>query len=301
MSTRLIAVEFRRAIIASLCATLSLTLIVQSAPPAGYNPTPVFEDNFNSLDLDVAHDGSKTWADNVWNVRKISDDRQWWVHENFIGNGTAPLNIKVHEITSSGTLILNAYPTPCDKLANVDYNSFVASMLSTSYSKSWYQGYFEFRVKVPLQQGMHFGVWLAPASGAWFEIDMLELCGQAGSDLGNKEMRNAITASGKPSGGDPSDGGYWEKHDGEIAGVSIAPENWHTYGFLWDSDSLKWFFDGVEWTSCASRVNGVSGYPSSAFLLIMTEIASSWPRGPNAETTYPMQFEIDYIRIYQKQ
>jgi beta-glucanase (GH16 family) len=133
--------------------------------------------------------------------------------------------------------------------------------------------------------GHHWALWLIPDDNSWPpEIDMLEIVGS------NPE--------------NPSDAKYFffnsilsDPNSDEITRVTPprGRDAWYTIGFLWDENDMRWFLDGEE-----VRQRPSLELDKALYFLISPEIGGHWVGAPTGGTTWPMEMELDYVRIYSK-
>jgi hypothetical protein len=269
---------------------LPLAALAVQLPPAGYNL--VFEDNFDSLKLDTSTNPNSPptgpWQDHypLWNnYRGLAQYEGIWVNEGYVGNGVSPLGLKIHEISDSGTLTLRAFPTPCDKFANVDYAPYVCPMIGTQKTLLWHEGYFEFRTRFTLQSSVHLGIWLFRNTSSHQEIDFIEGTGRKDAFGVNKQSTITCDVKGPISGGF----GYTE-----LAGTT--PWLWHTYGCLWEPDSINFYIDGTVYDAVKLLPEGM---PDSMYFQAWMAIDNDqWMGTIMPESTWPMELEFDYFRVY---
>ena len=189
-----------RTVVYFCCIVISLPTLISCSKPnnSNQNPSPKqithsefvppgytirFNDEFESLDLDLDGDGSSTWAPwwVDWNVRFLegNDDKAWKCDESYKGSGQTSLDVVLHEITKDQTLRLYGKQTPKDKLNIVYQKPFIGGMISANNSYSQTYGYWEIKCKFDVSQGHHWAVWLLPADNSWPpEIDIVEVGGQ---------------------------------------------------------------------------------------------------------------------------
>jgi beta-glucanase (GH16 family) len=65
---------------------------------------------------------------------------------------------------------------------------------------------------------------------------------------------------------------------------------WHTYGAVWASGSVTFYYDGVK---VGQITNGITGQP---MYLILNQAASSGYGGPQLA---PSDMQVDYVRVWQ--
>jgi beta-glucanase (GH16 family) len=80
-----------------------------------------------------------------------------------------------------------------------------------------------------------------------------------------------------------------------VAYPQIEDGKWHTFGLLWSKDSYKYYLDGKlmhQKTKAISQIN--------EYIILSLEI-SDWAGASDiTDKDLPDQFEIDYVKVYQK-
>ena len=146
-------------------------------------------------------------------------------------------------------------------------------------------GYFEARLKVPKGQGYWPAFWLLGANGTTGvnEIDIHEI-------LGNDPSTAYMTVHWGPSytTGHQSDGS-------QFTGPDFSAD-FHTFGLEWDPDKIVWSIDGVE-----RKTHTGAGVPQvDMYIILNLAIGGGWPGTPDSTTTFPGNYDIDYVRAYQR-
>ena len=267
--------------------------------PEGYQLT--FEDNFDELALidrlqpaalKNGHDGAKSWASSFtgWGVRHLEGNNDQALKadatfEGFGGNSLGEYGIELHEVTADGTLKLFGRETPKDLQRQFGL-PFLGGMMSAQGLHAQRYGYWEVRLRPNnVSTGHHWALWLIPDDNSWPpEIDMLEIVGS------NPE--------------NPSDANYFffnsilsDPNTDEITRVTPprGRDAWYTIGFLWDENDMRWFLEGEE-----VRRRPSLALDKALYFLISPEIGGHWVGAPTGGTTWPMEIELDYVRIYSK-
>jgi len=264
----------------------------------------VFADEFNgdSVDADKWQTGL-TWGDS----RIINGEQQY-----FVNTQTDP-DFGYDPFTFTGeSLVINAVPIPdalrgnlppvCDEEdpSGLDRCEFLSGALSSHDRFQFIYGYTEGRFKVSGTPGAlsSFYLYHRYAGNDQFhhapEIDIIEYLGENPfgdpdafqtyhfGDPNTKITRSAPTMSYKKPGG-----GFYAD-EGE----------WHTFGVLWEPQLVIWYIDGIE----VKRLFGpqVSRQPMNIVNYLVT--GSGWAPTPDITdaSNFPIQFEADYIRVYQR-
>ena len=176
-------------------------------------------------------------------------------------------------------------------------------------------GRFEIRAKVPWGKGLWPALWMLPQDdryGGWpasGEIDLMEIVGEKPHEVLNSihfgssgsAARQLITHVHPLGNGD------------NVAG-------WHVYAAEWEPGEIRFYVDDVHtssckhWWSCGKTRNGVGVVAASLrdlkpwpapfdqpfYLLMNVAVGGNFPGAPNAETVFPAELVVDYVRVYEK-
>ena len=156
--------------------------------------------------------------------------------------------------------------------------------------------------KVPEGQGLWPAIWMMPKEeghyGQWpkcGEIDIMEV-------LGN----DVSTAYGTLHFGEPH---------GEVQGTwgltgQTYADSFHEYSVEWEPGEIRWYIDGNLYNTANDWFTAESGgdekpYPAPFdqpfFVQMNLAVGGSWPGNPDDTTNFDnAEFEIDYVRVYQK-
>ncbi|NJO36551.1 MAG: family 16 glycosylhydrolase [Rhizobiales bacterium] len=223
-----------------------------------------------------------------WDVRHLegNNDQALKADAAYRGRGGLSLGehgITLHEITADGTLKLYARPTPDDLLDQFEM-PYLGGMISGEKLYSQTYGYWEMRIRLnSVSAGHHWAFWLLPDDHAWPpEIDMLEAVGSNPSNQSDADYFFFNSILSDPNSDDIT---------------RIQPPRgkhaWYTIGFLWTETDMRWFLDGQE-----VRHRPAMGGDKALYFLASPEVGGHWVGAPTAETKWPMEAEVDYIRVY---
>jgi len=175
-------------------------------------------------------------------------------------------------------------------------------------------GKFEFRAKVPWGKGMWPALWLLPQDdkyGGWAasgEIDVMEIVGEKPHEvLGSTHFGSSAPARSLVT------------HVHKLPGGSTVGD-WHVYTVEWEPGELRWSVDGTHyatqsfWWSCsrkrgdigveATRASDLHPWPApfdQPFYIVMNvAVGGNFPGAPNAETQFPAELVVDYVRVYDR-
>ena len=242
----------------------------------------LFRDEFDGNSLDQSK-----WTTCYW----------WWGHwvvgDGCTNEGTGELQFYQEDnvIVSNGTLKLQARE---EEIITVDvYDDevtyqYTSGIITTGRSVSdtnmpakflFKYGYAEIQAKIPSGHGLWPAFWTLPDDhNSTPEIDVVEFLGHT-TDTARFHLHN--------NGVDPGS---------NYVGSDFSAD-FHTYAVDWQSDVIIWYVDGVErW-----RYDTVANIPAEdSYLLLNLAVGGDWPGSPDESTPFPIDYEIDYVRVWQK-
>jgi beta-glucanase (GH16 family) len=246
--------------------SLKFSLLFFISVLSGYSQIPtnyqmVWNDEFNGTELD----GTKWAPCPAWNRQGGS----FWEADNLSLNGAGKLTLKVTERNDS--VFCGAIRT---------HNKF-----DQKY------GYFEVRCKVPQIQGGWAAFWLMPYGNKagsqgndGTEIDVFESI-----NGWNNKVNHAIHWDGY--------GANHQKASQSSDRPDIYDNAYHKFAMLWTPTEYIFYIDGSEtWRTSAGGVSDVSEY-----LKLTLEVSGdTWPGDWNNQTQKPINWMIDYVRVYKE-
>jgi beta-glucanase (GH16 family) len=243
---------------------------VQSAriSPAGVVHTNtrwklIFDDEFNGTSLDTSKWMLCYHSGTCTNSGNEEDE--WYI----------PGNVK----EGNGMLTLSAERGPYT--ANGKTYGYTSGMISSTHF-SFVYGCMEMRAKMAPGKGMWSAFWTLPTNGGWPpEIDVQETLGRAPTTVytnyhfGKNNRQDDVAVKG-----------------------SDFTAGWHTFATDWEPDAITWYVDGIE-RARFPYAEMITNEPM--YLLANLAVGSNWSNTPDASTVFPAQYEIDFIRVWQKQ
>ncbi len=207
--------------------------------------------------------------------------------------------------TDEGTLQIQAIPTPADlagKLPDVcnipgtGHCSFLSGALSSHDRFNMTYGYVEGRMKTSGVYGALSSFYLYhryPGEGLERhspEIDIIEYLGY--NPYGDEDAFQTYHYSNVNTGDIHSSPTMIHKNEtGEL-----YSDEFHTYGVLWEPQLVIWYIDGRE----VKRLTGPQIGRRAMNIVTYLVTGSGWAPTPNAEGPFPIIYEIDYIRAWQR-
>jgi len=250
--------------------------------PAGYKL--VWHDEF---DVDGAPDPA------VYGFEKgfvRNEEAQWYQS----GNATVQGGLLVIEARKETVQNPN-YSGSGDWKTTRKTAEYTSSSLSTSGHQSFQYGHFEMRARIPTDAGMWPAWWTLGASGEWpsnGEIDIMEF-------YQSKLLANVACGTST----------RWQaKWDSTTKSLSSLGANWtsqfHVWTMDWDDQNIVLSVDGTQLNTSAlsSMLNsdGKSPFKQKAYMIVNLAIGGQ-NGGDPSKTSFPKRYEIDYLRVFQKQ
>ncbi|MFC1765282.1 family 16 glycosylhydrolase [Planctomycetota bacterium] len=255
----------------------------------------------------VAGEYRLVWADEFEEDGKPNPEK-WASEDGFVRNQELQWYQPENAICEGGQLIIEGRK---ERKSNPNYRKgsaswkenreqieYTSSCLITKELSHWQYGRFEVKARVKTRQGLWPAIWFLGVEGEWpsnGEIDLMEYYGGdilANACWGTKQRWKAKWDNSKTpvkSFGDPK----WD-------------EKFHVWRMDWDSKSIKLYLDDtlLNTIDVTKTINPTDRGPRNPFrqphyLLINLAIGGN-AGGDPSKTEFPTRYEIDYVRVYQK-
>jgi beta-glucanase (GH16 family) len=259
---------------------------VPASPPSGY--TLVWSDEFNS----PGTPDPNNWTFETGFVR--NQELQWYQTQN--------------ARVENGLLVIEArrerHDNPAYEAGATDWRrrrqfaEYTSASVMTRGLRSWQYGYFEMRGRIDTSNGVWPAWWTLGTTGRWphnGEIDIMEY------------YRSTLLAN-VAWGGASSGRAIWDDVRKPIA--SFNDPDWsrkfHVWRMLWDERSIRlsvddtWMNDVDVERTVNQDERAINPLRQSHYMLANLAIGGT-SGGDPSPTAFPVRYEIDYIRVYQKQ
>ncbi len=172
---------------------------------------------------------------------------------------------------------------------NVGGMNYTSGRIRTYQNQFWTYGKVEARMKMPAGQGLWPAFWMLPEGGFWpGEIDIMEIIGSQPNTL------HGTTHSGTTDNVFSLGGSYTSPNP--------LTDEFHTYAIEWIPDNITWLIDDVPYFSM--NRNDLPAdmewlFDQDYYVLLNLAVGGNWPGAPNGTTSFPADFLIDYVRVYE--
>lgn len=294
--------------VGSACLAMTISscaLLPTSAPKAqvGEGWALVWNDEFNNEQIDET---KWSWETNCWgggnNELQCYTDRP----ENaFVRDGKLVIQAKPEEFTGP------AEPLEWGSDVGEKTLPYTSARLRTLDKGDWTYGRIEVRAKVPGGQGIWPAIWMLPTDwtyGGWAasgEIDIMEAVNLT-DDVPKKVHGTLHYGREWPANAYSGTDFEFETTD--------PTEDFHTYAIEWANGEIRWYVDDVHyatqresgWYSQSKNEDGeFQNEPGAApfdqrfHLLLNVAVGGNWPGDPDDSTAFPVEMEIDYVRVFE--
>ncbi len=241
------------------------------------NYTLVFAEEFNSGALDpTVWNTSYLWGTDII----INQEEQYYVDVNNEPDfGYNPF------VLDDETLTIRSIETPPELKDKALGQPYLSGVITSYDSFKFTYGYVEARVKLPRGRGFWSAFWLL---NAYYvdrkpEIDIMEHIGHD-PDLVFHTYHYF-----------DEEGNLRSTESSGSSGVDYT-EDYHVFSVEWKPGTAIFYVDGVE----RHRISDTKMSNQEMYIIANTAIGGWWPGSPDADTRFPGEYTIDYIRAWQK-
>ena len=233
------------------------------------------------------------WAMGQYNPVNIMPGSDWEyqiANPGFVNN---ELQYYVAGVTSTGdTLAAITDGTLKLKTKKINENVYSIRMYGKK-STGWKYGYIEARIKLPKGKGTWPAFWMMPVNyTAWpddGEMDIMEEVGY------NPNVIVSSLHAKNHYGSNPKSGNTT---------CATSQTEFHKYAMEWTSSTIKFYLDDKVFYSYNNPGTGSGDWPYDAAFYVILNMAwgGNWGGAQGVdEGSLPTTYEIDYVRVFQKQ
>lgn len=234
-------------------------------PNAPVQPNPITKPGYNLIFQEEFNDDKfdpTRWNTQYWWGRVNGQELQYYV-EDALSVNAGKLTIQAQRQKQSGKNYTSGVITSLDKF-------------------SFQYGYVEVYAKVPKGRGLWPAFWLLSTTrNDRSEIDIFEIIGHEPNTV--YMTTHFITDNGTPT-----------FAQGKHRGVDYS-NGFHIFAVEWTETDIIWSIDGIE------RHRESTNIPHEPlYLLANLAVGGKWPGNPDGKTIFPADYQIDYIRVYER-
>jgi len=247
------------------------------------------------------------WADEFNNAGP-PDSANWRYEKGFVRNNELQWYQTENARCENGVLVIEGRkeikPNPGyvagsndwkRKRENIEYTS---SSMNTSGKHSWQYGRFVMRGRIDVSAGLWPAWWTLGVNGRWpanGEIDIMEY-------YRGKVLANIACGTATPY--------KAEWYSKTVPVDSLGGKNWasrfHVWRMDWDENAIALYMDDsllnkVELSKLVNKDgSNINPFKQPHYMLLNLAIGGDNGGNP-ANTIFPNRYEVDYVRVYQKQ
>jgi beta-glucanase (GH16 family) len=283
----------------ALCLFLVLNSHAQGINP--FQPDASSPQNIKGMTL--------VWNDE-FNANGLPNPGSWNFENGFVRNEELQWYQPDNAVCKDGVLLIEARkeqvknplfdPKSNEWRQKREYADITSSSLTTRGLYEFRFGRVEVRARIDTTLGSWPAIWLLGREGQWpsnGEIDMLEFY---------RKDNKAILLANVAWGTDKQYVAKWDTGIKPLSDFLSNDQHWvekfHTWRMDWDENSINLYLDDVLFnsTSLSETINADRSNPfvNPAYLLLNLAVGSNG--GDPSTSTFPITYEVDYVRVYQK-
>jgi beta-glucanase (GH16 family) len=249
------------------------------------------------------------WADEFNNNGKPNPEF-WKYEKGFVRNQESQWYQRENANCAEGVLIIEGRrekiqnPNYLDGSQNWKTNrnfaQYTSSSINTRGLKQWLYGHFEIRAKIDTAIGSWPAIWTLGTNNSWpsnGEIDLMEFyrVDNVPNILANVAWGTSKQYMGK-----------WHTEKIPFSNFTVKDPGWakkfHIWRMDWTSESIQLYMDDVllNKTLLSETINPDGSNPFTKPQYLLLNLAIGGNGGDPAKTIFPIRYEVDYVRIYQK-
>ncbi|WP_340110754.1 glycoside hydrolase family 16 protein [Maribellus mangrovi] len=294
--------------VAYSCLLLMIIMIflgVQSLSAQDQTEKSYFQKNVNNKKVQLV------WHDE-FDIDGKPDPKNWNYEYGFVRNRELQWYQPQNAFCKDGLLIIEGRR---EEVKNPDYDrssndwrtnreraAYTSSCVITRELQEWpVFGYYEVRARISTDKGAWPAIWLLGTEGRWpgnGEIDMMEF--YRINDVPHILANVAWASSQRYK-------ASWDDSKHPFSKFTEQDPDWdekfHTWSMTWDESNIRLYLDDelLNEVDLSKTVNPDQRNPFTSeqkfYLLLNMAIGSNG--GDPSETDFPIQFEIDYARVYR--
>jgi beta-glucanase (GH16 family) len=249
------------------------------------------------------------WYDE-FNKDGIPDSTKWNYEHGFVRNNELQYYQNSNATCKNGLLVIEgkrekarneAYKEGASDWRQArEFAEYTSACLITRGRAHWRYGRFEIRARIDTCMGLWPAIWTLGIQQEWprnGEVDIMEYYRYKGQPTilanvawGSAERWKAI----------------WNTQTHTLENITNRDKKWtgkfHLWRMDWDEKSISIYLDDklLNFTDLTKTLNADGSNPFRQPVYLLLNLAIGKNGGDPSRTLFPVQFEIDYVRIFQK-
>ena len=241
----------------------------------------------------------------VWNFEQgyaRNEEAQWYQQDNAIcRNGYLIIEARKEKDRKNPLYVAGSK----DWRKKREFVEYTSSSVTTAGKKEFLYGRFEIKARIPVAKGAWPAIWALGRDMEWpscGEIDIMEYYQIKGVP---HILANAAWGT------DRQWHAKWDSQATPYSHFTDKDPDWaskfHIWRMDWDEEAIKLYLDDelLNEIPLKNTINGKIGKGTNPFTrpqyLLLNLAIGGINGGPIDEATLPMKYEIDYVRVYQKE
>lgn len=266
--------------------------------------------------LNAQEDWKLVWSDE-FNVEGIPDPSVWNFEQGYARNEEDQWYQPDNAVCKDGCLVIEARkekpgrknpvytPGSNDWSKKREYIGYTSSCLTTAGKKEFLYGRFEVRARIPVTKGAWPAIWTLGRSMEWpsgGEIDIMEYYPIQGVP---HILANAAWGT------DRKWNAKWNSKATPFSHFLDKDPDWaskfHVWRMDWDEEAIRIYLDDelLNDIPLSTTLNGSIGKGTNPFTkpqyILLNLALGGIHGGPIDDEALPMRYEIDYVRVYQRE
>jgi len=249
------------------------------------------------------------WNDE-FNIKGKPDSSAWRYEKGFVRNNELQWYQSENANCKGGVLIIEGrrekIKTPgyisgsSNWKQNREFAEYTSASIQTRGHKQWQYGRFEIRARIDTLKGAWPAIWTLGINGQWplnGEVDIMEFY-----RINNVPTILANTAWGTGE----RFKAKWDSEKTPLTNFTQNDPDWvkkfHVWRMDWDEDMINLYIDDIliNTTALTETVNPDDSNPFKQPHYLLLNLALGANGGDPSGTKFPIRYEIDYVRVYQK-
>ena len=241
----------------------------------------------------------------VWNFEQgyaRNEEAQWYQQDNAIcRNGYLIIEARKEKDRKNPLYVAGSK----DWRKKREFVEYTSSSVTTAGKKEFLYGRFEIKARIPVAKGAWPAIWALGRDMEWpscGEIDIMEYYQIKGVP---HILANAAWGT------DRQWHAHWDSQATPYSHFTDKDPDWaskfHIWRMDWDEEAIKLYLDDelLNEIPLKNTINGKIGKGTNPFTrpqyLLLNLAIGGINGGPIDEAALPMKYEIDYVRVYQKE